>query len=127
MPAIYWVLIVALATIALFDASGSILSRRFQFKYERLAIVSFLIYAVSGFAGARAGGQQAGIIVAACAGFFDVTIGWKISIALKANINNNPISWPSTSKWIAAAIMVTLSAAILGFAASELAKVIGNI
>lgn len=121
MPAIYLVLIISLIAVVLLDTFGSILSRRFEFSYGRLAIISFLIYTVAGFVGARVGGQQSGIIVAACTGFFDATIGLKISIALRANVKNSLIIASEPSKWIIACVFVTTAAAILGFVGSELA------
>jgi hypothetical protein len=105
------------------DALASIASRKFNFNYARLAPLSFIIYAIVGFAGARETNQVTGIIVAATIGFFDATIGWKISMLLKANtgkLDNNP----SISKWVSTAIFVTLLAAICGLVGTELSRMI---
>jgi hypothetical protein len=119
MAPVYFVLISSLILIAGFDAISSIASRRYKFNHALMAIVSFLIYAGAGFAATRFANQSAGVMVAGCTGFFDATIGWKISMALKANTGNYD-NRPTTSKWIITAAVVTIFAAVLGFIASVL-------
>lgn len=110
-------------TILSLDALASIASRRLNFNYARLAPLSFVIYAAIGFAGTRVADQTTGIVLAAAVGFSDATIGWQISMMLKANtgsVGNNP----SVSRWVLTAIFVTLVAAICGLAGSELLRLI---
>jgi len=112
-------LIVGCVSIFTFDVIGAIASRRLNFNSARLAPLSFIIYSAIGFFGTMEANQNTGVILAAAVGFFDATIGWKTSMLLKANtgaVSNNP----TVSKWIATAIFVTILAAVLGLAGSEL-------
>ncbi len=121
MKPVHIILLTGCLTVFALDALTSIASRRFNFNYARLVPLSFIIYAIIGFAGAREADQVTGIILASAIGFFDATIGWKTSMLLKANtgnVDNNP----SISRWISTAIFVTLLAAVCGFAGSELLR-----
>jgi hypothetical protein len=107
--------------VLVLDGFGSIASRRFNFNYARLAPLSFIIYTIIGFEGAREADQVTGIILAAAIGFFDATIGWKFCMVLKPNtgqLDNNP----SVARWISTAIFLTLLAGICGLVGSELLK-----
>jgi hypothetical protein len=122
MNPIYTILLTGCLTVFALDALSAIASRHFAFNYARLAPLSFIIYSIIGFVGAREADQTTGVILAAAIGFFDATIGWKTSMVLKANtgtLDNNP----SVSKWISTAIFVTLLAAICGLVGSELLKI----
>lgn len=116
------VLLVGLLSIGLFDFFGSIASRHFDFNYTILASVSLLIYGATGFFGARANGLKTGVLFAAIVGLFDSTIGWEISILLRANTGNFKNN-PTIAVWITTAIIVTASAALLGLIGSALARI----
>jgi hypothetical protein len=121
MKSAYILLLTGCLTVLILDALGSIASRRLNFNYSRLAPLSFIVYTAIGFIGAREANQSTSIIIAAVTGLFDATIGWKISMLLKANIgemDNNP----SILRWISTALFVTLLAAICGLVGSELLR-----
>lgn len=74
-----------------------------------------------GFWGTKKIDLKTGVLLAAAIGLFDSTIGWEISILLKANtgsLNNNP----SVAIWIITAVFVTGLAALCGLIGGGLAK-----
>ena len=61
------------------DALGSFACRRFGIPYQRLMILSVVVYALVGILGSRAGSAFAGAAAAAIVGLIDSTVGWRIS------------------------------------------------
>ena len=123
MSPIYILLLSGCFIVAILDAISSIASRHLNFNYARLAPLSFIIYAAIGLLGTRVANQSIGIVLSGVVGFFDATIGWKISMVLKANtgkLNNNP----SIPTWVSTAVIVTIMASICGLIGSELSGLI---
>lgn len=117
------ILLTGCLIIGVFDAIGAIASRQLAFNYIILAAVSFLIYAVFGFIATYFNNIKSGALTAAAIGFFDSTIGWKISMLLKTNtglIKNEP----SAQAWIITIICVTMLAAICGLIGGGFSKLV---
>lgn len=118
----YKLLLTGLFTIGAFDAITSIASRQFNFNYIYLALGSFIIYCILGFWGTKKINLKTGILIATANGFFDSTVGWEISMLLKANTGNIK-NEPTLLLWIITIIFVTCLAAICGLIGGWLAKV----
>lgn len=81
--------ITGLICITLVDTLGAVASRKLNFKYTYLGILSFAIYIGTGYL--LAGKHFELIIILAISailGLYDSTIGLKLSIRLKANSEN---------------------------------------
>jgi len=82
-------LLIGLIFITLIDTLGAVASRKFNFKYTYLGMLSFAIYIVIGY---LLSGWDFELItvLAICAllGLYDSTIGLKLSIRFKANSEN---------------------------------------
>lgn len=118
----YKLLLIGFLTIGIFDALSSIASNQFNFNYIYLALGSFIIYCFFGFLGTKEINLKVGVFVATATGFFDSTVGWKISMLLKANtgtIKNNP----TILMWSITIIFVTCLAALCGLTGGWLARV----
>lgn len=79
------ILLTGLIAVVLIDTIGSITSRELNFDYSLLSFVSFIIYGTACFFATRAKNLKTGIIYGMILGFFDSTVGLKISILLQAN------------------------------------------
>jgi hypothetical protein len=93
-----------------FDAVASALSRSFHYDYTRLVWVSFLIYLVVGYWGARNLGITYGVLLGAVAGLADSTIGWFISRMI-GPFTKIPI--PTLSPAVVAVVILTTTS--IGF------------
>lgn len=86
------VLILLLTTgilaVTAIDVFGSISSRKWNFKYVYLAPLSFLVYFSPGYSGHSIASLPWILIIVCLSGLYDGTIGWKLSIILKANFAN---------------------------------------
>jgi hypothetical protein len=104
--------------IILLDALGSIASKQLGFKYTSLAALSFIIYGAVGFFATKQSDLKTGILMAAATGFFDATIGWKISMMLGVNtgVEVTPLLWFITI------IFITGSAAVCGLLGGGLTR-----
>lgn len=78
-------LLLALTAVTLIASLGAIASRVFNFNYGYLSILSFLVYVAIGYFVSPAAGLNIAILVSLAVGFYDATIGVKISFACKAN------------------------------------------
>ncbi|RZJ77603.1 MAG: hypothetical protein EOO47_16320 [Flavobacterium sp.] len=92
MKNIYLILIMAFFAVALFDGLGSIASRTLNFHYSYLGIVSFAIYVMVAYFIARYASKKTTIMLLALLGLFDATVGWYISVILRANVGGFIIS-----------------------------------
>ena len=109
----YKILLFGLLSILLVDVLGSIASRQLDFNFSILSPLSFIIYGTCGFITTKKNGIKTGVLIAAIIGLFDSTIGWKISMLLKANtgnINNDP----TAGLWLITIVIVTGVAALFG-------------
>lgn len=119
----YKILLLGLLAITLTDILGSICSRQWSFNASLLAPISSIIYGTCGFWGTKEKKIKTGILIAAVTGFFDSTIGWEISILLKANTGNIKND-PTMPVWITTIIFVTSLAALCGLIGGGLAKLL---
>ena len=71
--------------ITLIDTVGAIASRRLNFKYTHLIILSFLVYTTTGFFAGKKYDISTAISANAVLGLFDGTVGLWFSIILRAN------------------------------------------
>ncbi|MGC3943783.1 MAG: hypothetical protein QM762_04450 [Chryseolinea sp.] len=117
------ILLSGFLAIAVLDALGSIASRQFNFDYASLSIVSYSIFGAVGFFVTRATNLWTGVLYAALVGLFDSTIGWKISMALKAN-NENIEDEVTIAFWLAVSVMMTATAGLAGLGGAVLAKIL---
>ena len=100
--------------VTLLDSLGAIASRNFDFKYSNLSTVSSLLYLLIAFLIAKKTDIKTGVIFSGLLGLFDATIGWKISMLLKANIGNSKTEI-NILVWIIMAILMTVFASVIGF------------
>ncbi len=80
------IILIALAIIAIYDAIGSILSRKLNFEYVWLTFGSFVIYGLIALYLEKYDGLIISIIGSFLIGMFDSTIGLLIAKKLNANI-----------------------------------------
>jgi hypothetical protein len=74
-----------LLAVTTIDVLGSLSSRRMNYKYVYLTPISFLVYFCIGYQGHSIATLTWTLIIACLTGIYDGTIGWKLSIILKAN------------------------------------------
>ena len=117
----YKILVIGVVIIGLLDAVGSIASRKFDFNYSLLAPVIFIIYATVGFLATHKKNLRTGVLIASAAGFFDSTVGWKISMLLHANTGSVKID-PTVTIWVITIILITGLAAMCGLIGGGLAR-----
>lgn len=118
------VVLTAGAAVLVFDAVVATTSRLFGFRYESAVIGSYLLYALAGYFGARAGGSiGAGILAAGAVGLVDSTLGWLISAAIGPG--RPPAEAAATPAAIAAVVMmVPLLAGIIGLVGAVIARLL---
>ncbi len=119
----YKIVLIGCLTIGLFDTLDSIASREFNFNYSLLASFSLIIYCAFSFWGAKQRTLRTGVLIAAAIGLFDSTIGWEISMLLKANTGNFRNN-PTIGIWIVTIIFVTSIAALCGLIGGGLANLL---
>ncbi|MES2427544.1 MAG: hypothetical protein V4560_11250 [Bacteroidota bacterium] len=119
----YKILLSGILAIAIVDIVGSITSRYYGFNYAILMPVSFIIYATPGYIMAKTYKRNRAVLICAAIGLFDSTIGWKISMMLKANTGNIKND-PSIPAWIITIIFVTCFAAFCGLIGAVVARMI---
>lgn len=79
------VTLIGLASVTLIDSIGSIASRRLQFNYGWLTILSLSVYTCTGYFIGEESNLNLVFAANCIIGFYDATIGWKLSVMLKAN------------------------------------------
>lgn len=79
------VTVAGIASIAILNSLGAILSRKLNFNFSRLAFLSFAIYIAAAYFVSAESGKLPALVSAAALGIFDATAGWEISKACKAN------------------------------------------
>jgi len=82
-----------LICITLIDTIGAIASRKMNFKYINLSILSFLVYTTIGYLISKEYGLTVALFINGIVGLYDGTIGLYLSLILKANngINDEQI------------------------------------
>jgi hypothetical protein len=74
-----------LLAVTTIDVLGSLSSRRMNYKYAYLTPISFLVSFCIGYQGHSIATLPWTLVIACLTGIYDGTIGWRLSIILKAN------------------------------------------
>ena len=77
---------VGIVTVTAIDVLGSITSRKLNYPYRHLTVVSFGVYTFIGYYIARIAGLESALMVGGVVGIYDGTIGWKLAFILEANM-----------------------------------------
>ena len=77
-----------LLAVTMIDVVGSISSRKMNYKYMYLTPVSFLTYGIIGYCGNQISTLVWTLLIVCTVGIYDGTIGWRLSIILKANFDD---------------------------------------
>ncbi len=104
-------ILLGLLAVALIDAGGSVASRLLHFDYGYFAPLSLLNYGFVGYFTARQYNAPKALLAGAVLGMFDVSVGWQLSILLKANAAGLQPEVGS-SLWLATALFGTGLAAV---------------
>ncbi len=96
-------------SVTLIDSVGSVTSRRFNFNYGWVTIFSILIYIIIPYYLSKKTTFEIAFIANCLIGIYDATIGYKISIILKANIGTSKDDDPKITLTIRLIIMLFLS------------------
>ena len=115
----YKIIIIGFLAITLFDIIGSITSSKFNYPYIDLWPISLIIYISIPVFVTIASNFKTGMVAGSLLGFFDSTIGWKISMLLGANTFSAYINI-SNKQFAAMIIIVTLYSTFVGLIASWL-------
>ena len=86
MKEILSITLLGLFSIIVLDSLGSIASRKLGFKYVYLSLFSFFIYIFISFLITKNINWVTALIVTFFLGIFDATIGWKLAMFFKANV-----------------------------------------
>lgn len=105
---------IGILAIFLFDIIGSVSSRWIGFNYEYLTPLSFLIYCTISFLATRKTNLKTGVLYNVLMGLFDSTIGWLISILLKANTGGIDIQPYSVKFFLMMVISMIIIAGLMG-------------
>lgn len=111
-----------LLCVTVIDTLGSITSRKWNYNYTYLSVLSFMVYAAIGYAGHGLDiGREWSLITAALVGVYDAIVGWKISVALKANWGKmkQQVEEQKLSDQVFAMILISVVFSFGGYALSE--------
>ncbi|MES2850041.1 MAG: hypothetical protein V4685_13360 [Bacteroidota bacterium] len=78
-------LCLGLLGITLIDTIGAIASRKMNFKYSYLSILSFSVYTTIGYLTSNQFGLPLALLTNGILGLYDGTLGFWLSISLRAN------------------------------------------
>lgn len=114
------ILTTGLAAVTLIDTAGAVLSRVLQFRYTYLSALSFLVYIGIGFWGTKFLNPNSAITTAIVVGVYDATVGFRMSIRLKANIGITQEEVKKVSGIYSIVVMVILAVffSTIGYALS---------
>jgi uncharacterized membrane protein len=114
---IVMLLIAGLLAITLLDTLGAIASRKMNFKYTYLSIVSFAIYVFIAFWVSKDYGLKPAILINGILGLYDGTIGFWLSLVLRANIGKSAEESKMTPDTQSAITMIVMAIifAFIGF------------
>ena len=115
------VLASGIIAILFIDTVGAIASNKYKIDYTYLAFISFFIYFLVGFFGAKPGNLKFALLCTALVGFFDATIGWDISIRLSAYTKKKLIPENNEQK-----NKIILSVTVFAFFIGALGCMLGN-
>ena len=113
-------LIIGIICVLLIDTIGAFLSKQFSFNYKSLSVLSFMVYAVIGFLVGQESSLIYVVIVCMALGFFDATIGWKLSWVIGPG--KLPPEYSNKSYIIRAIVTVSFLAGTIGYIAAMSAR-----
>jgi hypothetical protein len=116
------ILLAGLIAITVLDTFGSVASRYLNFNYSLLSFVSFIIYGTTCFFATRVNDLKTGVICGMILGFFDSTIGLKISILLNANTGDSNYEITTTA-WVFTVVFMIGLGALVGLIGGGLAGI----
>lgn len=117
------ILLGGLIAVGLLDTVGSIASRQLHFDYTLLSFVSFIIYGTTCFLATKTTDLKTGVIYGMILGFFDSTIGLKISMLLDANTGDSKYEI-TTVFWIIIVVYMIGFGAFAGLIGGGLARIV---
>ena len=107
------IFLIVVFILTLLEAITAIASRKLNFNYSYLSLIAFLAYGLVAYFVAKRTDRKTGIVYAALVGLFDATVGWWVSMLLKANTGNLKVEI-TAGIWVMTAIIVTITASIFG-------------
>lgn len=75
----------AILAVTFIDTIGAFASRRLQFNYTYLSVLSLAVYALLGYFGAGVTSNKMVLLASVIVGAYDATVGFKLSKICKAN------------------------------------------
>lgn len=75
----------AILAVTLIDTVGAFASRRLQFNYTYLSVLSLAVYALLGYFGAGMTSNKMVLLTSVIVGSYDATVGFKLSKICRAN------------------------------------------
>jgi hypothetical protein len=105
------IIFVGIIAVTLIDTLGSFSSRKLKYNYAYLTPLSLAVYTLVGFYVSKVSQLDSAIMANCLVGIYDGTIGWKIAVALDADMGTQKeqaLKTPTTSR---IAFMVVLGAA----------------
>lgn len=109
--------------VTLIDVLGSISSRKMNYTYAYLSPLSFLVYGLVGYYAYHTATITWMYLISCVVGVYDGTIGWKLSIILKANFGKYEESSKTMSPSMRIAGMLLVSG-VFGYIGFEIASFI---
>jgi hypothetical protein len=107
-------LLIGLTCITLIDTLGAIASKKCNFKYTYLSVLSFMVYIGIGFLLSKHFEIIIILAMNALLGLYDSTIGLKLSIRLKANSENIALI-DGSAKMVISMIIVAAFFGLIGY------------
>jgi hypothetical protein len=77
------VICVGISTVTVIDVLGSITSRKLNYLYSHLTVISLIVYTFIGYYISKIAGLESALMVGAVVGIYDGTVGWKLALILK--------------------------------------------
>ncbi len=109
-----YLILIGLTCITLIDSLGAVASRKFNFKYSYLSILSFAVYTGIGYLLSNHFQLMIIVVITALLGLYDSTIGLNLSIRLKAHSENIDVV-KSNIKMVISMIMVAVLLGFIGY------------
>lgn len=109
-PVVVFILL-GLVAITLVATLGAWVSRKFNFNYSRLTLISLSIYITIGYLVAKRAGLNAAILANAVMAFFDATVGWNLCLRFQAKLSLKEEESLNTPASIRVILMIVIGAA----------------
>lgn len=112
---------IAVGLITLIATAGAVASRKYNFKYTLFTIPSLVVYVVNSCIVAMHSNLVITIVSAILLGFYDSTIGLKLSVSYKANANftDEQIVSGIDGKTVISMLIISVVFALVGYGISQ--------